>query len=350
MPIKEALRSADPFGELQKLRVIEVGDSAAIAAAGRILRQLGASVTVCADRRLPATTGEYLDEQKERAPFAAQDATDENLRPYDVILDCVQPDADNHALRDTLDRLHERHEAVVTSVTPFGLTGPYAGRPANDHTIAAMSGLAHLTPRDVALRGDGLDQPPLPMPGNLVSNYAGVAAVVATLAGVYAQQRRARGQRADVSILETLLPTTRREIAYYAFDGSIASRFMRVWRLAPWGVKKCADGYFFVQVVEKHHWESLVEMMGSPAWALDPELNDSVVRYGRRAEVDAGVEAWIATQHTATLESEARERKLPFAPVLSPEDLGTLEQVRFRGFISGTAEHPVLGLPFTMWV
>jgi len=330
-------------------RVAEVGASSAVRAAGRILAQMGAEVFIIRER----SDGEdpYLDAGKPVRAWRWRQASAPRLaaevRDCDVVLDDFRPDHPSAARRATVDAVAKRRaDLVVTTITPYGITGPHRGDAGSDAVLAAVSGLANLTPRDVQRVGDGRGQPPLHMPGRLVSNYGGVAATTATLAALWHRRRTGEGQHIDVSLLETLIPTIRRELALAACEGVVASRFMRVWRLAPWGVKPCADGYVFVQIVEEHHWRALVDLMGSPNWATDPALFDAGVRFDRRKEIERLMLPWLARQTKNEIAELAQQRGLPFAPVSLPEDLPRLPQVAHRAFVGGEGGHPELGLPY----
>ncbi|HEY5886714.1 MAG TPA: CoA transferase, partial [Acidimicrobiales bacterium] len=78
---------------------------------------------------------------------------------------------------------------TVCSVTPYGLTGPWAGRPATDFIIQAESG-------SIAFRGRR-DQPPVAAGGRLAEWVTGAYAAVAALAAP-------PGEHVDVSELETM--------------------------------------------------------------------------------------------------------------------------------------------------
>ena len=81
-------------------------------------------------------------------------------------------------------RLHEAHpRAVVCAISPFGLHGPWAGRPASDLTLQAWAGgIGHRGPPE---------GPPVTA-GGAVSEWAtGVFAAV----GVLTARHRARGHR-----------------------------------------------------------------------------------------------------------------------------------------------------------
>ena len=329
-------------------KVVELGAAPAVGATGRILRLFGAAVSVPTGREEDGRPDiwRYLDYDKHVAPFEVGSVDAGDLDDCDVVLHAFQPRSGDYGALCQLDLLAARRpNVIITAVTPFGLTGPHAGRSADDASLAARSGLAHLTPRDIPFLGDERTQPPLKMPGMLISNYAGISAAVATVAALYADQCGSGGQTVDVSILESLIPTMRREVAYYAYEGTVASRFSRIWRLAPWGIKPCADGYVFIQVVERYHWEGLVEMMGRPAWSTDPTLLDSVTRYERRDEVDRRVGSWIRSQTVATLMDWATRLRLPFAPVNRPEHVLQSGQVGHRQFARRVGDDLALELP-----
>lgn len=319
-----------PFPALRPIEVIELGTSVAVAGAGRILRQLGLTVYRLQHDELDPAIASYY--QRRKLSLSDRIETEHDHRT--IVL------ADAASSASTLPA--ELTDDVVVRVTPLG-EAAIDLQPADEISVAALAGLAHLTPRDIPLI-DEQSQPPLAMPGRLVSNYAAIATAVAALAAVYSEADRRVD--VDVSMLEVILPTLRREIAYYAYDGSVASRFMRVWRLAPWGVRPSRDGYFFVQVVEEHHWRGLVEMMGSPEWALDADLLDPIIRFERRAEVDAKVAEWIATVTNDDLVRMTTERNLPFAPVNYPRDLIRMPQIVHRGFVDRSAGDVDLSLPF----
>lgn len=219
----------------------------------------------------------------------------------------------------------------TVTITPFGVEGPCAGYRAGDLELSAYSGLSYLTPRDIARIGDGRGQPPLKMPGVLPSIYAGAAGAAACLTALLAPALF-RGRELDVCAVETLIPTLRRELALYQYQSVVASRFMRVWQLAPWGVKPCKDGFVFVQVVEVHHWRGLVEMMGSPAWALDERYCDPNYRFEHRHHIEAQMAPWLMQVTKGWFAWECQKRSLPFAPVNTVADVVRIPQLHFRRF------------------
>jgi crotonobetainyl-CoA:carnitine CoA-transferase CaiB-like acyl-CoA transferase len=331
---------------LDGLRVVEWGRGAAVRYAGRMLGDFGAHVTrvtapeggTSNDHAAPEAEA-FFDAGKDLAPLdpstgQGRAALLERLTAADLLLDDHSP---AERARMGLDRAsvgQGNARLIQVSVTPFGQSGPYRDFRATDLELAYLSGLAHLTPRDIP---PGVD-PPLKMPGSLVSIYAGASAASAALVALAGRDQGDGGLMVDVSMLESLIPTLRREIALFQYEGQVASRFMRVWRLAPWGVKRCHDGYVFLQVVEKHHWEGLVDMMGRPEWALDPRYLEPDYRFAQRGDIEARMAPWLLTQHKASFAWESQRRGLPFAPVNGVADLVRIPQLHFRRFFGATTD------------
>jgi len=327
---------------LAGVSVVEWGRGVAAGYAGRMLADFGATVTRLV---VPAGTADDPTSPEARAFFDAgkalmsldvaaaegRAALTSFLRDADLLVDDRTP-AERVAVGLAHATLSEAHPRLVqVAVTPFGLTGPYRDFRAGDLEIAFLSGLAYLTPRDIP-RGAPEADPPLKMPASLVSIYAGASAAGAALTALRARDAGSDARIVDVSMLESLIPTLRREIALYQYEGRVASRFMRVWRLAPWGVKRCLDGYVFLQVVEKHHWEGLVDMMGAPEWARDPRYLDPDYRFEHRVDIETRLAPWLLTQPKARFAWEAQRRGLPFAPVNEVADLPRIPQLHYRDF------------------
>ena len=333
---------------LRDVAVVEWGRGIAVAYAGRMLRDFGARVIrLITDPPDPHRTDDsevraWLDAGK--APSSGAPAQGSSADHYRALLadaDILVTDYGHDELAAHLEAnspLQVNARLVTVCVTPFGLTGPYEGYRGGDLEIAFLSGLAYLTPRDIARPETGPLPPPLKMPSSLVSIYGGASAAAAALCGLLARGNHGPGAVVDVSMLESLIPTLRREIALAAMEDRVASRFMRVWRLAPYGVKRCRDGHVFLQVVEQYHWEGLVDMMGHPAWALDPRYLEAEYRFAHRTDIEARLAPWLLEQDKADFAWEAQRRGVPFAAVNDPADVLRIPQLHHRRFFLPAAD------------
>ena len=84
---------------------------------------------------------------------------------------------------------------VVLSITPYGLTGPWADRPANEFTLQAESG-------SIAMRAV-MGQEPFQAGGRISEWAAGSYGAVAALPAVLLARATGRGEHVDLSILES---------------------------------------------------------------------------------------------------------------------------------------------------
>ena len=177
--------------------------------------------------------------------------------------------------------LREHPELTVTSVTPFGLDGPWSNRAATEFTLQAWSGGM------IGLgRGDP-DKAPVFVGGEIGSWLSGAFAAVGTMAAV-----RHRGGIVDVSMLEVeALCLTYYPVTY--FDAT--NRPFRKGRsIVTPGVGTAKDGMVAVGVGTGQHWLDFCVMVGHPEWMEDKSLFrerghlapaiDAVVRgtHGRR--------------------------------------------------------------------
>lgn len=343
---------------LRGVRVVEWSRTNAASYAGRVLAGLGARVVrVVPDGAatpgspIEAAVRAFFHAGKDEAavdPLARGEDWQRLLAGADILIEDVSGESSSPESKCIEAAQGEKPSLVCVSITPFGLSGPYAGFRAGDLELAFMCGLAALTPRDIAKPAQGPLPPPLKMPASLISIYAGSSAAAAALTGLYAQRHDAGGAgggRMDVSMLESLVPTLRRELALQDWAGERANRFMRVWRLAPYGVKPCKDGFVFLQVVEKYHWTALVDMMGRPEWSLDLRYEDADYRFEHRRKLELEMAPWLLEQTKHAFALEAQKRGIPFAPVNEPRDLLRIPQLVDRQFFTAAGGDYPLVLP-----
>lgn len=191
--------------------------------------------------------------------------------------------------------------AVVTAITDFGLAGPWAGRPATDLTLQAMSG-------GVAQRGLS-DRPPLMAGGRLGEWTAGMFAAVHSLAACHGGS----GELLDVSILESLiLTTTVHPVSWFTIAG-FPMRPIRSCNLP--NVHPTKDGYVGFMVVTGQQWLDFCVLVEQPDWADDPDLGIMAKRAMRRAELVAAIDGWCRERTTAEVLELADLLRIPAAAI-----------------------------------
>jgi len=105
---------------------------------------------------------------------------------------------------------------VMTSITPFGRTGPYKDYKAADLVTMAMSGF-------MSLLGDP-DRPPVRVSVPQSYVWTGMHAAAGTIMAYYHQQRTGQGQHVDVSAQASLLWACSIAPAFYDLNREVPKR------------------------------------------------------------------------------------------------------------------------------
>jgi crotonobetainyl-CoA:carnitine CoA-transferase CaiB-like acyl-CoA transferase len=115
---------------------------------------------------------------------------------------------------ETLRRLNPLLVSVY--ITPFGLSGPYAGRRGGELVSFHMSALGLMTPGGKEIP-KGLS--PLKVGGHQALMIAGLTAATATLHALFAREASREGQQVDVSELEPLASFQFMDMARWVYAG-----------------------------------------------------------------------------------------------------------------------------------
>jgi len=226
---------------------------------------------------------------------------------------------------------------VMTSITPFGLSGPHSRFEATDLTLWNAGGIA-------TLNGGGPeaeDLPPLRAFGHQAAFQGALNGAIATLGALFARLRDGHGQHVSISIQEALTAILELTFEYYPYMGLVASRLGRK-PIQPLDFLECKDGWIYVCCVEEHQWDTLVDVMGNPEWA-SLEIFES--RQARAANWDAlklMLQEWTIEQSVDALYRAGQARRVPLAPVSSMGDLFTSPHLKARGFFA-VLDHPRAG-------
>lgn len=211
--------------------------------------------------------------------------------------------------------IHRRHpHLTVTSITPFGLDGPWCDRPATEFTLQAWSGGI------VGLGRGSADRAPVCVGGQVGEYVAGAYASAATLAF------RDAGQLIDLSMLETdILGLTYYPVTYYEMLG-------RPWRdarrLTVPGIARAKDGLVDIGCGTAQQWFDLCAMTGNEDW-IDEESPLSITEQANeKADV---LYAWVRNQTVDDIRDLATAFRIPNAPVANGANIDSLDHFLERG-------------------
>ena len=235
---------------------------------------------------------------------------------------------------DSLSKRHPR--LIMTSITPFGQTGPYRDYKGGELITYHVSGGGHTTPR-FAEAG----QAPLRLGGRLTEFYTGQSAAVATMCAIWARERTGEGQQLDISAQESFINNCWAFFTYYIFDNDIVTRLGRP-RWAPMAVLPCKDGYVSFQFQSEAQWQSLVEVMGHPDWAENELFKDQWSRADNWDALSLLMGEWLSQHGKQEFFHAAQAKRCPVGPVNTAEDVLNSEHLAAREFFV-EIEHPEIG-------
>ena len=212
---------------------------------------------------------------------------------------------------------------TVTSITPFGLEGPWRDRAATEFTLQAWSG-------GIVGLGRGLPERAPVFVGGQVGEYmAGAYASAATLASWFRRANGDPGQPGDLvdlSMLETqILCLTYYPVTYFEMLG-------RPWRnarrLTVPGVAQAKDGLVDLGCGTAQQWFDLCAMVGHPEW-IDEH---SPLTITEQANVHADeIYAWVESNPVDEIRDLATAFRIPNAPVANGANIASLDHFRERG-------------------
>ena len=248
------------------------------------------------------------------------------LAQADILIDDT-PLAERDALGLSEARIAAAHPDLIhVSVLPFGAHGPKAHWRAEEITLQHASGEGNLLPNGLSVELFP-DRPPVKIYGHFTEMQGGIAAALGALTALWARTE-AGGQYVDISSQDAGLAVGAFAIQRLG-DGSIEHRVERSFRYG--GVLPCADGFVELLTLEQRQWEGLVALLGTPEWALDPALADSLERSRRGPELNRHIRAWAATRRVGDIVREGQKLSVPLAKYTSPLEVVKDEHERVRG-------------------
>ncbi|MDY6912109.1 MAG: CoA transferase [Chloroflexota bacterium] len=260
------------------------------------------------------------------------------VKDVDILIEDHSPKAmkDMGLNFDILERINPR--LVMTSITPFGQTGPNAEYKCYPLNTFHSGMIGYMTP----WVSSWPDREPLKSGGMLGECGCGLSAAIATLAALYAQRITMTGQHVDVSKQEALATLARVNVTQFPNDGAGDTRFANMSALLN-DMVICKNGYIVLQINETHHWQGLVQLMGNPEWAQNPIYLDRRERGNRfKTEIQPRIREWAKDYTKEELYHKGQASNCPLAAVSSVEDVLNSAHTMAREFFV-EFEHPQAG-------
>jgi len=234
-------------------------------------------------------------------------------------------------------------QLVLTTITPFGFTGPYSRLRGHDITLCALGGVSNVVGEP--------GRAPLTPPLSLSAYQAGMAAASATLLALFARKVTGRGQHVDISPLDVWVTvhqgTGFTNFVNFGRDRTRAGR--RRNEPYPYHFLEASDGLMCLIARDGHQWKRFIDMVGIRELIDNPRYADRVamgLKYP--AEVDALLQPWFAQKTRAEVFELCRGAHIPFAPVRHIDEVAACSQLAARSFfvqLPATADGTSMRVP-----
>lgn len=230
---------------------------------------------------------------------------------------------------------------VMTSITPFGQTGPHKDYKASSEIIPlAMGGLMFMTGEQFT--------PPVQI-GNFLVGYAvGIYAALGTLAAIHNRRFTGEGEHVDISMQECVASWLEAGYVRYQYaPGEITTRYgSQLPSVVPSGIYPCKDGYYCVTGVGR--WNLIVGWLASEGIDVgdlaDPkyETMDGITLVDHRDRVNQLMRELGAKYSKLELMIEGQKRGIPITIVGNAKNVYEDQHLNAREYFVNM-KHPVLG-------
>jgi crotonobetainyl-CoA:carnitine CoA-transferase CaiB-like acyl-CoA transferase len=272
------------------------------------------------------------------------------VKKADVVLESFPPGTMTGLGLGYEDLLKVNPHLVMTSISPFGQSGPYHDFKASDLTLWCLGGMAYVS-------GDP-DRAPTQVSSPQSYLHGAAAAASATLIALYYRELTGETQWIDVSIQEAVVHTLMNVVQFWDVCGivlkrsgafrtglSTAANQRLIWR--------CKDGYvnfpIYATVTGAQSNAKLVrwmesegikdEYLSSIQWE---EFDLSTASQEQFDRVEGPIGRFFKSHTMDELYQGAMERGIMLYPVYGAKEIREDPQLKARGFWSNV-DHPELG-------
>lgn len=245
--------------------------------------------------------------------------------------------------RGTLERMDLADEVlwqanpglIHASITGFGNVGPYKDYPGYDFVIQGMAGIMSIT-------GEAEGEP-MKVGVAIVDITAGLYTLSGILAALHARQETGRGQRVDVSLLESALAWLANVGQNYLVSGQPPRRYGNAHpNIVPYQAFQAADKPLALGVGNDRQFRTFCTIAGAPELADDSRFATNAARLANREALIPLVADLIAKRPAADWLRALNDAGVPAGPINTIPQALADPQVKALGVLH-TLPHPTAG-------
>jgi crotonobetainyl-CoA:carnitine CoA-transferase CaiB-like acyl-CoA transferase len=342
----------DASGPLVGVRVVELCNTFAGPACGRLLADFGAEVI-----KVEPPEGDPVRQMGLFADGVSLQAASIQRGKRSIAID-LNSEAGAQVLRELLqtadvliennrpgvmerlgfgwDAVHALNpRLVMVRISGYGQDGPYSARPGYGAICDAFAGIRELT-------GDP-DRPPSRVALATTDYLTAVYAAFGTMMALFHRQSSGKGQLVDAALYETAFSMMEGLVPAFEKLGHVPTRQgPNLPNVAPNSLYPTQDGYVLIAANNRPTWERLARAMGAEELIADPRFATVYSRGQNAAALDALIAHWTRGFTGAEVEAAMLRAEVPSSRVYTIADVFRDPHFAARRMLVDVP-HPVLG-------
>jgi len=266
------------------------------------------------------------------------------IRQADVLIENMRPGALEKLGIGRQDLLRENPGLVIGTVSGYGQSGPYAGRPGFGTLAEGFSGFTYLNAQPGG--------PPTNAPMALADFIAGVHLAFAVMIALRHQKRGAAGgQVIDLSLYEPLFCMLGPDFLSCQLTGEVPKpKGNELSYVVPRNNYPTRDGrWVTMSCAAQKPFERLMECVGHPEMNADPrfKINEERIKEPNRRIINQVVSEWVGSRDLQEVIETCEQLGITIGPIASMKDIADNPHYRERQSVLDI-EDPATGTPLKM--
>jgi formyl-CoA transferase len=224
---------------------------------------------------------------------------------------------------------------VYCSISGYGRTGPFAGRPGYDAILQAEGGMMSIT--------GPVEGPPYRVGIPIVDITTGMFSTTAILAALRARDITGEGQLVDMSLLDAHVALLTNVASNYLIGKTAPGRYGNAHpNLTPYEAFRARDRWFVLGAANDRQWDLLCQVIGHPELEDDPRFSTNSDRLANRDALKDILSEVLITRDADGWLAELKEAGLPCSLINTIPDVFETPQAQARNLVLDI-EHPTTG-------
>jgi formyl-CoA transferase len=262
------------------------------------------------------------------------------VRAADVLIENMRPGAMEKLGIDRDELMQLNPGLIIGTISGYGQTGPYSGRPGFGTLAEGFCGFTHLNAQP--------DGPPTNAPMALADFTAGVHLAFAVMIAKQQQKRgKSGGRQIDISLYEPLFGWLGADFLIHCLTGEIPQpKGNELSYVAPRNNYRTKDGrWVTMSGAAQKAFERLMECIGRPEMNSDPRFmsNQERIKEPNRRIINQVISEWIGSLDLNEVISTCEQLGITIGPIANMGDIAENPHFNSRGsFVE--IEDPVSGV------